>query len=291
MATNRKALGRGIGALIPDAEDGEQSSGSVRELRVEEIRANPEQPRTRFDDATLRELAKSLSVHGVLQPVVVQKSANGEYRLILGERRLRAARIAGLETIPAIVREVDERVSLEMALVENLQREDLNPIDEAHGYEALMEVGGLSQTEVAERVGKDRSTVSNTLRLLELPPDVCEMVSSGTLTAGHGRALLSLETAEARRTFAKRAADRGLSVRELEAAARGRQKRKKVARKKRSEDPVVREWEERLQRALGTLVRIEQLGAEGTIRIEYYSDEDLERILELLGRLEGPVAM
>ncbi len=278
---NRKALGKGLGALIPDAGD-EIPSGVVQELPLSEIERNLEQPRTRFDEKTLEELAQSMRVHGVLQPVVLRRLPQGGYRLIVGERRFRAALLAGLTAIPAIVREVDEREALELALVENLQREDLNPIDEAHGYEALLEVSDVGQAEIAERVGKDRSTVANALRLLALPPDVQEMLSDGRLSAGHGRALLSLPTAEARRSLAKRAADRGLSVREVEAAARGTTKRKKAQRPRRSTDPVVRDWEERLQRALGTHVRIDSMGDEGAIRIEYYSREDLERILETL---------
>ena len=165
---NRKALGRGLGALIPEAEE---NAGGVREIPVEEIEKNREQPRTRFNEETLRELADSVRTHGIVQPVVVRLLAKGGYGLIAGERRLRAARMAGLETVPAVVREVDESGALELALVENLQREDLNPIDEARGYEALMEVTGVTQEEVAERVGKDRSTVANAVRLLDLPRD------------------------------------------------------------------------------------------------------------------------
>lgn len=278
---NRKALGKGLEALIPERED-EVSGGMVRELRVEEIVRNEEQPRSRFDEVTLRELADSLRTYGVVQPVVVRQLATGAYQLVAGERRLRAARMAGLERVPAIVRDVDETGALELALVENLQREDLNPIDEARGYESLMEIAGATQSEIAERVGKDRSTVANSVRLLDLPGDVQEMLSNGELSAGHGRALLSLRTTEERLAGAKKAAARGLSVREVEALARGTTKRKKAPRRRRSEDPTVRHWEERLQRILGTQVRIERMGAEGTIRIEYYSDEDLERILESL---------
>lgn len=280
-AMNRKALGRGLEALIPGA--GETAPGSaLREIRVEDIEPNPEQPRTRFDDVTLGELAASIRAHGLLQPVVVRDVGTGRYRLVVGERRWRAARLAGLERIPAVVRESDDASSIALALVENLQREDLNPIDEAHGYEALMEVAGVSQVDVAERVGKDRSTVANALRLLDLPADVQDMLRVGRLSAGHGRALLGLASPDERRRVAERAAARGLSVREVEAMARGAARRKKAARPRRSDDPFVREWEERLQRVFGTLVRIERMGKEGSIRIEYYSDEDLERVLDLL---------
>ncbi len=281
---NRKALGKGLEALIPDAPM-EAAGGLVRELRVREIRRNEEQPRSRFDDETIAELAASIRTYGVIQPVVVRQLPTGVYQLVAGERRLRAARLAGLEVVPAIVRDVDETGALELALVENLQREDLNPIDEAHGYESLMELSGATQADVSERVGRARSTVANALRLLELPPDVQDMLSEGELSAGHGRALLGFGTAEDVREGARKAAARGLSVRELEALSRGKKQRKKATRKRRTEDPVLREWEERLQRTLGTQVRIERMGIEGTIRIEYYSDEDLERILEALGSL------
>lgn len=285
---NRKALGRGLEALIPDTKE-EVEGTSVQTVGVGEVEANPEQPRTRFDDERLRELAASMKVHGVVQPIVVRTRPGGGYRLIAGERRLRAARIAGLTAVPAIVRDVQDNEALELALVENLQREDLNPIDEARGYEALMEVGGLKQSDVAERVGKDRSTVANAMRLLELDAEVQQMLSAGALSAGHGRALLSLGTPEDQRRLADRAVRRGLSVREVEALARVRTRRKRAVRARRTEDPVVREWEERLQRIFGTLVRIEQMGNEGSVRIEYYSDEERERILELLMSLgRGP---
>lgn len=281
---NRKALGKGLEALIPDAPD-DGAGGLVRALPVNEIRRNEEQPRSRFDDETIEELAASIRTYGVVQPVVVRQLPTGIYQVVAGERRLRAARLAGLEVVPAIIRDVDETGALELALVENLQREDLNPIDEARGYESLMELSGATQAHVSERVGRGRSTVANALRLLELPPDVQDMLSEGELSAGHGRALLGFGTAEDVRVVARRAAARGLSVRELEALARGKKQRKRVTRKRRTEDPVLRDWEERLQRALGTQVRIERMGTEGTIRIEYYSDEDLERILEALGSL------
>ncbi len=287
---NRTALGKGLGALIPDAEerDTAESVSGVRELPVDVITANPEQPRTRFDDSSLEELAASLTRHGVLQPVVVRAMPGGSFRLIAGERRLRAARLAGLATVPAIVRDVDEGVGLELALVENLQREDLDPIDEAHGYEALMEVGGLSQSEVADRVGKNRSTVANALRLLDLPLEIQEMISGGSLTAGHGRAILAAGGGDAQRKLADRVVKRGLSVREAEALARGTTKRRRKAAPRRAQtDPVLRDIEERLQRMMGTLVRIEKTGHEGTIRIEFYSQEELDQILDILLSMEG----
>jgi len=286
---NRKALGKGLGALIPEAN--EADAAALREVAIDTIERNIDQPRTRFDDATIAELARSMQMHGVLQPVVLRPLPEGRFQLIVGERRFRAAKVAGLTTIPAVVREADEGEALELALVENLQREDLNPVDEAHGYEALMEVGGLTQAEVGERVGKDRSTVANALRLLALPPDVLEMLSDARLSAGHGRALLAVSNADAQRELALKAAKKGLSVREVEALARGAKRRKKATRARRTDEPSGRGWEERLQRILGTQVRIDRMGKEGTIRIEYYSEEDLERILVTLAALESGTAV
>ena len=273
-----------MSALIPESEEAEHRG--VEAIPIVEIDPNPEQPRTRFEDETLGELAASIGTHGVLQPLVVRPLPSGRYGLIVGERRLRAAKLAGLELVPAVVREAEEPEALEIALVENLQREDLNPVDEAQGYEALMEMSGLSQAEVAERVGKDRSTVANALRLLELDAAVQEMLADGRLTAGHGRALLGLADGATQRTMAERAVRNRLSVRQIEAHVRGSRRRRKAPRKRRTEDPVGREWEERLQRIFGTLVRIEQMGDEGRVQIEYYSTEDLERVLELLASLE-----
>jgi ParB family chromosome partitioning protein len=279
--SNRKALGKGLEALIPDSPDTERET-VVRELPTEVIARSEEQPRTRFDEQTIRQLADSIRNYGIVQPIVVRALPQGGYQLVAGERRLRAARLAGLETVPVLVREVDESGALELALIENLQREDLNPIDEARGYVSLMELSGMSQSDVAGRVGRDRSTVANAIRLLDLPEDVQELLTAGVLTAGHGRALLGFGSAEDTRAAAKKAKERGLSVRELETMSRGKTRRKRAPRRSRSDDPIVRDWEERLQRALGTQVRIDRIGREGTIRIEYYSDEDLERILELL---------
>ncbi len=281
--TNRTALGKGIEALIPDVPLTAESGG---ELPVDLIDANPEQPRTRFDEAALAELSASLSRHGVLQPVLVRAMSDGRYRLVAGERRLRAARLAGIETIPAVVREVDENGGLELALVENLQREDLDPIDEARAFEALMEVGSLAQADVAERVGKDRSTVANAMRLLDLPFEVQEMISEGAVSAGHGRAILTLSTAEERCALAARVVKRGLSVRETEVLARGPGARRRTVRARKTVDPVLKDYEARLERALGTNVRVERIGHEGSIRIEYYSSEELERLIELLLALE-----
>jgi ParB family chromosome partitioning protein len=281
--TNRTALGRGLEALIPEAP---MTSGERGEVAVELIDANPEQPRSHFDERGLAELSSSLKRHGVLQPILVTALPDGRYRLVAGERRLRAARMAGLEMMPAVVRDVDENTGLELALVENLQREDLDPMDEARAFEALMEVGNLAQGDVAERVGKDRSTVANALRLLDLPLEIQEMISEGTLSAGHGRAILTLSTGEERRGLAERVVQRGLSVRETEVLARGPRPRRRTVRARRTADPVLKDYEERLQRALGTNVRVERIGHEGSIRIEYYSGEELERLIELLLSIE-----
>lgn len=281
--TNRTALGKGIEALIPDAP---LTSSSGGEIPLDLIDANPEQPRTRFDESALAELSASLSRHGVLQPILVRAMPDGRYRLVAGERRLRAARLAGIAMIPAVVRDVDENSGLELALVENLQREDLDPIDEARAFETLMEVGSLGQADVALRVGKDRSTVANAMRLLDLPFEIQEMISEGVLSGGHGRAILAMATAEERRGLAERVAKRGLSVRETEVLARGPRPRRRTVRARKTADPLLKDYEARLERALGTNVRVERIGHEGSIRIEYYSSDELERLVELLLSLE-----
>src|SRR2546425_3686817 len=194
---HRKALGRGLEALIPPTAtvlDGAPSGPGVRELAVDDIAPNPFQPRSRFDDDAIQELATSIKSTGVLQPILVRRTAAEGYQLGAGERRLRAARLAGLERIPAVVREVGEREMMELALIENIQREDLNPIDEANAFQALIDKVGLTHDQISERVGKQRVSITNSLRLLALPPEVRDMVSRGTFTAGHARALLGLPT-------------------------------------------------------------------------------------------------
>ena len=213
----KQALGRGLKALIPDTP---HARGGYAEIPIDRLRANPQQPRHHFDPESLEELAASIRLHGVLQPLLVSEEHRDRYVLITGERRWRAAKLAGLTTVPAVIRErVEDAEQLELALVENLQRRDLTPLEEARAFEHLRTELELSQADISKRVGMDRSTVANSLRLLKLPPDLQEMVERGELTAGHGRTLLAFSNAEQQRAWALRAVRQGLSVRDLERAA------------------------------------------------------------------------
>jgi ParB family chromosome partitioning protein len=281
----RKALGRGISAIIPDVSSIlDHRAMPLVEIDLDQLSANPNQPRELFDPKSLEELAKSISEKGLLQPVVVRSVKDG-FQLIVGERRARAARLAGLKKIPAIVLDVrQEREMLELALIENLQREDLNPIDQARAYQHLIDSCGLTQEAVAREVNKDRASIANTLRLLKLAEEVQGMVRTGKLSAGHARALLPLDRKKDQIAMARRIARGDLSVRAVERMVGQRGGRKKPPRKLRRTLPSeVREIVERLQRTLGTAVKIVPKGKGGRLEIEYYSDADLERLLELLG--------
>lgn len=278
----KKVLGRGLEALISsDLRESVSETERVKELDLERIDPNPHQPRTHFDTDHLKELADSIKAHGVLQPVVVRR-AGDRYELVLGERRLRAAKIAGRSTIPAIVREVGDAESLKHALMENLQREDLNPIEEAKGYQALKEEFSLSVNDIAAMIGKNRSTVANSLRLLGLPETIQAFLAEGKLTAGHARALLSIEGETAQIEWARKIISESLSVREIEHTAPGKPhaKKRRGARKISAEIQAV---EEAIERHVGARAKITPRGKGGVLWIEYYSDEDLERILEKIG--------
>lgn len=278
----RKVLGRGLEALISqDLKESVAETERVKELDLEQIDPNPYQPRRRFDKAHLKDLAASIRKDGVLQPVVVRRSGN-RYQLVVGERRLRASKIAGRATIPAIVREVDNNHSLKFALLENLQREDLNPVEEGRGYQALKKEFGLSIKEISEILGKDRSTVSNTIRLLGLPEEVLIFIEEGKLRAGHARAILSVEGNAARIKMARKVVEEGITVREVEFGVNPG-KRIKRRRTERKKDPVIAELEERAEIRLGTRVRITPGKKGGTITLDYYSSEDLEKIMEIMG--------
>jgi ParB family chromosome partitioning protein len=279
---NRIVLGRGIGALIPDGETtGAQAAGvNWSELPIAKIRPNPHQPRHDLDQTKLAELSESIRQDGVLQPVLVRAKGE-EFELIAGERRLRAAHLAGLSHIPArIFEHVDEKQQRILALVENLQREDLNALEEAAGYRELQEQHGLSQEELAAAVGKDRSTVANMLRILNLPESVRAAVSNGTLTAGHGRALLSLVDSDQIEKTAKRAIRDGWSVRKLEREISGDAPRRGRPIRSAQRHP----WsavEDAMKRKFGTQVTISQRLGKGKIVFEYYSEEDLTRLVDL----------
>jgi ParB family transcriptional regulator, chromosome partitioning protein len=274
------ALGRGLAALIP--QRAQPGSGPL-EVPLDRIRANPRQPRVRMDDAALETLAASIREHGVIQPVLLTETIDG-YQLVAGERRVRAARMAGLERIPAVVRELADRDQLELALVENLQREDLDPIEAARAYRSLIDEFAFSQEDLAARVGRARSTVANTLRLLDLHAAVQAAVIDGRITEGHARAIGGLETDSQPRIVAT-VVDQDLSVRQTEELVRRlRTPREDAApqRATRTPDPELERVEEDLRRALGTKVRMARSRRGGRIVIEYYSDEELSRLYDRL---------
>ncbi len=300
-------LGRGLGALLPEKEGPAAPSfastrlydfkdrarpGSISEVRLDQISANPYQPRTEFDEAALAELASSIEQLGIIQPVTVRTRGDDSFELIAGERRLRAARIAGLKTIPAFVREADSEAMLEMAIVENVQREELNPIEVALGYQRLIDECDLTQEEVGTKVGKGRATVTNLLRLLKLPATVQAHLRDGDITIGHARALIPIDDQAVQEGFVAEIMERGLSVRATEELVK-----KWLAGPVEAPDPkiriasptrdeiVLRSLTDRLRNGLGTKVAIRpsSAGDGGKIEIEYYSADDLERLIELMG--------
>jgi ParB family chromosome partitioning protein len=275
-----------LGALL-SAERASTFGDDQYDVEVELIDASPLQPRTHFDQASLEQLAQSIDAHGVVQPVVLRPK-NGRYELVAGERRWRAAKIAGLSRIPAVVRDIEDKDLLELALIENIQREDLNPIEEAQAYRKLIETVGLTQESLADRVGRDRSYITNYLRLLRLPADIQRLLAEGKLSTGHARTLLGLEQIDEQRRIARRIIERGLSVRETEALVRrlteGGASRKVRGQGPSTSDPNVRAAEEKLRRRLSTQVRIahDASGAGGKIEIAFYNSADLGRVFELL---------
>ena len=285
-------LGKGLGALIPDTdiEDaalGGSTAEGVRTLPLSRLKANPDQPRRTFSEESLAELANSLRTHGLIQPILVEESNDGFFLIVAGERRFRAATMAGLSEVPVIVRSYTSEKRLEISLIENIQREDLNPVDEAEAYRSLMAMGGRSQEEVADVVGKSRSAVANSIRLLRLPESVLSTLREGSLSAGHAKALLSVIDPARRDILFARIIAEGISVREAEAAAQALNSPristpKSVGRPEKPKEPEIRQVEERLIEALGTKVSVKGDGKKGTIAIEYYSLADLERILDVL---------
>ncbi len=276
---HRKALGRGLDALIP-LED--KPEGIVFLCPVDSIKPHPEQPRQRFDSQRLEELVQTIKEKGVLSPVLVRSHGDG-YQLVSGERRWRAAKMAGLREIPAILREVSDREALEISLIENIQREDLSPLEEAKAFQALMELHGTTQEELAKRLGKDRSTLANSLRLLKLPKAAQEALDRGEITAGHARCILSVK-GDQQVMLLRAILEKGLSVRASEELARTLNKRSQSSPSKVKELPPELLWvRDKLRSALSTQVRIRHGRKKGSIIIEYYGDKDLERILRLLG--------
>jgi ParB family chromosome partitioning protein len=277
----KRGLGRGLDALIEKVEE-KKPEEPVRTLPLDRLHPNRFQPRTYFDDAAIAELSESIKAQGIIQPLVVAPEGDG-WAIIAGERRWRAARRAGLEAVPVVIREVaDDRELLELALVENLQRSDLNPIEEAEAYAALQEKFGLSQEEVAARVGKARTTVTNALRLLRLPDEVLDLVREGQLTAGQARPLLALGDHDAQITLADRAVREGLSARDLERLAAGPQERPKSKKPDRPVEVHTAAAEEKLTRRLQTRVEIRRQGKGGQLRIHFHSEEELMRLYDVL---------
>ena len=283
MATKRMALGKGLGALIPEFNQAE--SKTVLSCGIEEIVPNRSQPRKTFDESKLQELAESIKEKGILEPLIVRRVNRG-YELIIGERRWRAAQKAGLKEVPVLVKEIEDREVLEISLIENLQRENLNPIEEAEAFQHLIEEFNLSQGELSTRVGKDRTTIANSLRLLKLPLNVRSQLLQNRITSGHARAILSLETREKQEELCNVIVQKGLSVREAEALARRwleKPKKVPVSVKRLGDlESQMISLQDSLRRHLATKVYIRQQGKRGRIEIEYYSSEDLERIIETI---------
>lgn len=303
---SKKVLGRGLGAFFPDykeegeeqgeaqKKEGDNSSSTyiepqkrvniVLHIPLGNIRPNPHQPRKQFEEESLEELAQSIKKHGLIQPITVRYVGEKRFELISGERRLRASKLAGLDEIPSYVREVNDDDIISYALIENIQREDLNPIEIAMGYERLIEECDYTQAEVAEKVGKNRSTITNMLRLLNLPPFIQAALRDGSLSMGHARALISVDDADVQKELFEKAVENDYSVRQLEEAVRkiGQKEKKKSKDGKKDENSAfINEISNRLRRKFSTKVNIKQKKDGGEIRIEYYTDEDLDRLLEL----------
>ena len=274
-----KRLGKGLDALIPSLNVNEDDQ--IIEISLDKLRANPYQPRKTFEDESIKELAESIRQHGIIQPIIVRSVLRG-YEIIAGERRFRASQLCGKETIPAVVRNMTDQQVMEIALIENLQREDLNAIEIATAYQSLMEQFSLTQEELSLKVGKSRSHIANFLRLLTLPKDIQDHVSRGTLSMGHARAIVGIKDEAQKRALVKQTIEQEWSVRELEDAISklGKKEEKKQAPKKK--DPYIPQLEETLRERLKTTVKIKQNKNRGKIEIAYYSPQDLERLLELL---------
>ncbi len=284
----QKGLNKGLGALFGDFEEESAEKSPYQHLPIHKVEPNPDQPRQDFDEEELQSLADSIATHGIVQPLTVRQLPNGYYQIIAGERRWRAARLAGLNEVPVVIIEADDKKTMELALIENLQRQDLNPVEEALGYRTLMEQYGLTQEDAANRVGKSRPAVANALRLLALHPQVLEMVRSGALTAGHARAVLSLKDSKLQLDAAQRIANLGLSVRQAELLCKnmGKQPEKPATTDVTLKVNYVAECEKTLSKHLGRGVKIVNGKRKGHFELEFYGQEDLQRLLDALMKLE-----
>lgn len=284
MATKKGGLGRGLDSLFADTGGGPAAaSGDQQLLPLRDIEPDRDQPRKAFDEQALGELSKSIQEHGVLQPIMVRPNPTGGYKIVAGERRWRAARQAGLTEIPVVIREVTDAEAMELALIENLQREDLDPVEEALGYKQLMERCNLTQEQAAEKLARSRSAVANSLRILSLPEDVIEMLKDGTLSAGHAKAVLSIPHAGRQSQCAKQIVEEGLNVRKAETLAKKLQKEPRT-KKPPSRPSIAAEVEISLRETLGTEVRVEYQEGRGRLLVGFYSDDQLKDFANLLGK-------
>lgn len=277
----KKGLGKGLGALITSADTGDTG---VKEIRLNDIEPNSTQPRKEFNDEKMAQLAQSIKQHGVVQPLIVQRDGTG-YKIVAGERRWRAAKIAGLKTVPVIVRDLSDKQVMEIALIENLQREDLNPIEEAEAYNKLIDDFGMTQEEISATVGKSRPAIANSLRLLSLQEKIRKLLIEGEITSGHGRALLAIEEKSLQFKVAEEIIRKQLSVRETELLVKGLKTKKKTKKKKNDDAAEYRAIEDRFREVFGTKVKIMNNQKNGKIVIEYYSLDELDRIISLVEKM------
>ena len=283
---SKKGLGKGLGALLEDFGTEAVETSAYRTLPIYKVEPNPNQPRQDFDPEELEALADSIRIHGIIQPLTVREMPNGYYQIIAGERRWRAARLAEVSEVPAVVMEADDKKVMELALIENLQRQDLNPVEEAMGYHALMEEYGLTQEEAAKRVGKSRPAVANSLRLLGLCPPVLELVRKGELTAGHARAVLTLKHEKLQMEAAKKIISLSLSVRQAETLCKNLAKEPEPKKVPDFAVDYVAECEKNLSKALGRGVKIVNGKRKGRFELEFYGEEDLQNLLDALMQLK-----
>ncbi|MEA4966138.1 MAG: ParB/RepB/Spo0J family partition protein [Oscillospiraceae bacterium] len=285
MSKQQKGLGRGLGALFGDLSE---TTAKAHTLSIQMVEPNPLQPRKAFDEDELQQLADSITEHGIIQPLAVRAMDNGFYQIIAGERRWRAARLAGLQEVPVLILDADDRAVMELALIENLQRQDLNPLEEAGGYRTLMEEFGLTQEETAARVGKSRPAVTNSLRLLSLPPDLQAKLAAGSLSPGHARAILSLKTVSLQRAAAQKVLSLHLSVRQTETLCKHMEKSFLEEEPEQVSFAVdyLAECEKDLSGRLGRKVKIVSGKRKGRFELEFYGQDDLQRLLELLQSLQ-----
>ena len=285
MAT-QKGLGRGLGALLGDFSDEVAEKSAYQLIPIYKVEPNPDQPRQDFDEEELQNLADSIAEHGIIQPLTVRERNSGYYQIIAGERRWRAARLAGLSDIPVVIIEADDKKAMELALIENLQRQDLNPVEEAQGYQSLMEDYGLTQEEAAKRVGKSRPAVANALRLLGLCPEVLEKLRNGQLTAGHARAILTLKSDKKQQEAAQKIIALGLSVRQAELLCKNMTREAPPKPEVTLAVDYVAECEKQLSKQLGRGVKIVNGKRKGRFELEFYGQEDLQSLLTALMKLE-----